>query len=688
MLDLDFIRENVRFIAGGLAETLLVSILSILLAIVLAVLLVGMERGFPPFSLFTTLYISLIGGTPLYLQIFFVFLALPQLGIIFSGLWAGVLVLGTNYGARISEIFRGDTSFIEKGQQPNWQLMIPTLVAEFIGVIKDSALVAATGFVHDVMWRATRVGRAEFKNLEALIIAAILYWVLTMILSSFQKSQIRRSNSSSLAMKSGAEGWRMFPINMTTMEGSGGFPMGSTTNETTRLLCASAVTAGQSFRASVLNHLRSKHKAITPEVGLDVQLIALVCNFMEKREFGYRIWFAVLAILAIFLFLISPILLFLPIIAVAVLWYYQTYEERFTLAPYFTTDRFDSAEISRKFQTDIDPEIINGIPSDDQNLIIYKEFSPFVGTGIDLGGWVFSINTFKPKTQENETMPVDISELYSVLESNGKKLSLPGLLIKDILFVHGTAIRQDQSILSDPFDRPLQCLDPDIVKRFSTNSDFRIRHYKWFVVHDWGNEMVFSLFLRCSLRGPNLFVEVNRFLLTPLLDNYHQIDSLPPKSWRTLSAMGIASLLAGPLTAVIAILILALDGLEWLTKTLGLDERMIRREIKNNPLYNYGSSNSLRQMMSSLRYSNYFQKLDREMYIRVLDREILDTIVAFLDDHNVDTSDLKSQQTAILNSGILIQGGNIEAQSVAVGAGSQAVTTSKSVDVSKSTKQE
>ena len=51
---------------------------------------------------------------------------------------------------------------------------------------KDSALVAATGFVHELMWRATKVGRANFRNLEALIIAAVFYWIMTLLLTALQ----------------------------------------------------------------------------------------------------------------------------------------------------------------------------------------------------------------------------------------------------------------------------------------------------------------------------------------------------------------------------------------------------------------------------------------------------------------------------------------------------------------------
>jgi polar amino acid transport system permease protein len=63
---------------------------------------------------------------------------------------------------------------------------IPPTGNEFIAMTKDSALVSATGFVHELMWRATKVGRAQFHNLEALIMAAIFYWGMTLILTALQ----------------------------------------------------------------------------------------------------------------------------------------------------------------------------------------------------------------------------------------------------------------------------------------------------------------------------------------------------------------------------------------------------------------------------------------------------------------------------------------------------------------------
>jgi polar amino acid transport system permease protein len=206
-IDTEFMVNNLAFIAGGLGETLRISVMSITLAMILALLAaLGRLSTFPPIYALSTFYVSLIRGTPLYLQIFFFFLALPQLGIILPGLIAGVLALGLNYGAYMSEVFRAALSSVGKGQREAaiaigmtpTQMMrrivlpqalrfaIPPMGNDFIAMTKDSALVSATGFVHELMWRSTKVGRAQFHNLEALIMAAIFYWGVTLILSYLQ----------------------------------------------------------------------------------------------------------------------------------------------------------------------------------------------------------------------------------------------------------------------------------------------------------------------------------------------------------------------------------------------------------------------------------------------------------------------------------------------------------------------
>lgn len=206
-LDGEFIRTYGPLIAQGVPMTILLAILSISLASLLALLgALGRLSKFPPAYALATFYISLIRGTPLYLQILFFFLALPQIGIVLTGLWAGVLALGLNYGAYMTEIMRAGIQSVGVGQREAalaigmtpgqvlrrivlpqaFRVAIPPIGNEFIAMLKDTSLVAATGFVWETLWWAQRVGRGRFRNLEALLIAAIFYWIITIILSAIQ----------------------------------------------------------------------------------------------------------------------------------------------------------------------------------------------------------------------------------------------------------------------------------------------------------------------------------------------------------------------------------------------------------------------------------------------------------------------------------------------------------------------
>jgi polar amino acid transport system permease protein len=206
-LDPEFIKQYAPFIAKGALQTILISIASIALAMILALssALARLSKNAPAVAL-STFYVSLIRGTPLYLQIIFFFLALPQMGIYFSGFWAGVIALSLNYGAYMSEIFRAGILSVGKGQHEAatalgmrsgqklrfiilpqaLRLAIPPIGNEYIAMLKDSALVSVTGFVREILWRSQRVGRANFRNLEALLIAAFFYWMLTLVFTLIQ----------------------------------------------------------------------------------------------------------------------------------------------------------------------------------------------------------------------------------------------------------------------------------------------------------------------------------------------------------------------------------------------------------------------------------------------------------------------------------------------------------------------
>lgn len=206
-LDGEFIARAAPIISEGAVQTLIISVASIVLASVLALLtaLARLSR-FAPLYAVATFYVSLIRGTPLLLQIFFFFLALPRMGIILSGTMAGITALSLNYGAYMSETFRAGIQSVGKGQREAalalgmthgqmmrrivlpqaLRLVIPPIGNDFIAMLKDSSLASTTGFVRELMWLGQNLGRREFRSLEALLIIALWYWGMTIIFSWLQ----------------------------------------------------------------------------------------------------------------------------------------------------------------------------------------------------------------------------------------------------------------------------------------------------------------------------------------------------------------------------------------------------------------------------------------------------------------------------------------------------------------------
>jgi polar amino acid transport system permease protein len=204
------------FILGGVPITILVSVLSIFFATMFAVVGArGRLSSISPIFATASLYVSIVRGTPLIVQIIFVYGALPQFGIVLPPLAAGVFALSFNYGAYMTEIFRAGIQAIPRGQieaaaalgmtdrltmrriilPQATRIVIPAIGNEFIAMIKDSALVSYVT-IQETFWRASTTGSRSFRMFETLLIAALIYWVLTMIFSVAQERLERRLRES------------------------------------------------------------------------------------------------------------------------------------------------------------------------------------------------------------------------------------------------------------------------------------------------------------------------------------------------------------------------------------------------------------------------------------------------------------------------------------------------------------
>jgi polar amino acid transport system permease protein len=211
-IDTDFLGVWGPFILGGIPITIVVSVCAIVFATLFAVFgALGRLSTRSPIYAVATLYVSLVRGTPLIVQIFFVFSALPEFGIVLPAFVAGVLALSFNYGAYMTEIFRAGIQAIPRGQREAAQalgmtesdvmrrvvlpqavrIVIPAIGNEFIAMIKDSALVSFVG-LQELFWRARTTGTAHFQTFGTLMTAALVYWLLTIVFSLVQERLEKR----------------------------------------------------------------------------------------------------------------------------------------------------------------------------------------------------------------------------------------------------------------------------------------------------------------------------------------------------------------------------------------------------------------------------------------------------------------------------------------------------------------
>ena len=208
-LDWGFIATWWPFISKGVIVTFQLSILSMFFALVLALLaaLARLSRVAPLNSL-ASLYVSLMRGTPLYLQFIFIYSALPQFGprFVLDAFPSAVLALSLNYGAYMSEIFRAGIQAVGRGQteaaaalgMTPWQTMrrivlpqafriiTPDIGNQFIAMQKDTSLASAITLL-ELMGLARQAGAPRQRFFEALVVAAFWYWLMTIVLSYFQR---------------------------------------------------------------------------------------------------------------------------------------------------------------------------------------------------------------------------------------------------------------------------------------------------------------------------------------------------------------------------------------------------------------------------------------------------------------------------------------------------------------------
>jgi polar amino acid transport system permease protein/polar amino acid transport system substrate-binding protein len=202
----------------GLKMTLGVTALSLILAFVLGLcscFLTMSKRA--PLQWISKIYVGLIRGTPLLVQVFYIYFAIPQLlqfmgyNLRLTSFLAGLIALTLNAGAYMSEIFRGAINAVNPGQMEAarslglshaqamkkvvlpqaLRICLPALVNQFIITLKDSSLISVIGFA-DIMYQAKIYIGHSMQSFATYTWVALFYFVPIMVLTYIAKQVERK----------------------------------------------------------------------------------------------------------------------------------------------------------------------------------------------------------------------------------------------------------------------------------------------------------------------------------------------------------------------------------------------------------------------------------------------------------------------------------------------------------------
>lgn len=199
--DVQLIIDSLPLLMSGALMTIKITIFAVGLGFIIGLFLsLARLSNFWIFRVFATIYVGVIRGTPLLVQIFIIYFALPTLiNHRIDPYTAAVAACSINSGAYVSEIFRAGLQSVDKGQMEagrslglSWvqtmkeiivpqafKNVIPALGNEFIAMLKDSSLVSVIGF-EELMRQGQLIIARTYASVEIWSAVALIYLVMTL----------------------------------------------------------------------------------------------------------------------------------------------------------------------------------------------------------------------------------------------------------------------------------------------------------------------------------------------------------------------------------------------------------------------------------------------------------------------------------------------------------------------------
>jgi hypothetical protein len=491
--------------------------------------------------------------------------------------------------------------------------------------------------------------------------------------------------------------------------------------ETTRLLCAAAYTEPTFAQEVVEELVEEDYRAVAVPPGVDPGPVIKHClAALGKKRLRDRVLAANLVLAAVLLVAVGSLEVVLQAVWVIVAyWLFARFGHRRFLGPLLTvifvftvlglayfggipvvasflvawatvaydlwsatyevvTKRlnvrtFDPAEAPPVADPELKRRADEIVRRSAGNLTVYSGFPPFASSGLDVGGWSFVIDLRKGMEvmgQRHEPEPVETLEVYAGVEHGLEELGMSNLTIEDRVFVNGIDIRDDRDLLPSPITRPSSHVPDAELRRLMIAPTHRVRHYTCIRVTDWRGQLVLSLYLRFAVANGRLFCELSTVLLPPLKPELHRSDGISAElELRDVVRLAWRSLVLTP--------VLWFRSPSAVLRPLRRQRRRAKllKHVKHNAFFDYGSPETALDRARSSDYTRYFQILDKQMYVKVLERTILDSIVDVLEEHNVDPGEIVKRRDTIINNGIMA--GAFHAEDVAVGEGATIVKGGK-----------
>lgn len=211
--DVSNLIKALTYIPYGIFVTLKYALLSVFIGLIIGSFISLARLSSNKFlRSFAVIYLSIIRGTPLLLQLFIMYFAVPALlKIEISAFTAGIIAFAMNSGAYVSENIRAGIESVDKGQfeaakslgMPYKVMMqhiimpqairniLPALVNEAINMVKESSIISVIGEA-DIMRRANIIAAEQYSYLEPLLVAALCYYILVAVLSIIGKKLEKR----------------------------------------------------------------------------------------------------------------------------------------------------------------------------------------------------------------------------------------------------------------------------------------------------------------------------------------------------------------------------------------------------------------------------------------------------------------------------------------------------------------